>query len=108
MSRILYFDCFNGASGDMVLGALLDAGLPIDELRRALGSLAIDSASISARRVLRAGVSATKFVVEEHGSGHAHTHGDDEHVHHHPDHAHDHGHSHGHEHAPAAAAVAPD
>ena len=45
MSRILYFDCFNGASGDMVLGAFLDAGLPLEELRRALGSLAIDGAS---------------------------------------------------------------
>ena len=61
MSRILYFDCFNGASGDMVLGALLDAGLPLEELRRALGSLALDGASVSATRVLRAGVSATKF-----------------------------------------------
>ncbi len=71
MSRILYFDCFNGASGDMVLGALLDAGLPLEELRRALGSLAIDGASVSATRVLRAGVSATKFIVEEHDHGHA-------------------------------------
>src|SRR5688572_32828763 len=91
MSRILYFDCFNGASGDMVLGALLDAGLPLDELRRALGSLAIDGASVSATRVLRAGVSATKFIAEEHGHN-THTH---EHAHH----SHDHGHAHDHEHA---------
>ena len=75
MSRILYFDCFNGVSGDMVLGALLDAGLPLEELRRALGSLALDGADVSTRRVLRAGVSATKFVVEEHGkSAHEHAH----------------------------------
>ena len=95
MSRILYFDCFNGASGDMVLGALLDAGLPLDELRRALGSLAIEGASVSAKRVLRAGVSATKFIVEENGA-HAHDHGHVDHGHHHraPDHVHDHGHSH--------------
>ena len=74
MSRILYFDCFNGASGDMVLGALLDAGLPLEELRGALGSLAIDGADVSAKRVLRAGVSATKFVVEENGqNAHEHT-----------------------------------
>src|SRR5687768_17474785 len=86
MSRILYFDCFNGASGDMVLGALLDAGLPLDDLRRALGSLAIDGASVSADRVLRAGVSATKFIVEEHGHGDEHAHG----------HGHEHGHSHSH------------
>ena len=74
MSRILYFDCFNGASGDMVLGALLDAGLPLEELRRALGSLAIDGAAVSATRVLRAGVSATKFIVDEHGHEHHHEH----------------------------------
>ena len=40
VSRVLYFDCFSGISGDMVLGALLDAGLPLDDLTRALGSLA--------------------------------------------------------------------
>ena len=60
MAKILYFDCFSGASGDMVLGALLDAGLPIDELRAALGSLALNGASVSATKVMRAGVSATK------------------------------------------------
>jgi hypothetical protein len=80
MARILYFDCFNGASGDMVLGALLDAGLPLDELRHALGSLAIEGASVSASRVLRAGVSATKFVAKEHGQN-AHTHGSHQHEH---------------------------
>jgi pyridinium-3,5-bisthiocarboxylic acid mononucleotide nickel chelatase len=78
VARVLYFDCFNGASGDMVLGALLDAGLPLDDLRQALGSLAID-ASVSTKRVLRAGVSATKFVVD----------GQAEHAHQH--HHHDHG-----------------
>lgn len=81
MSRILYFDCFSGASGDMMLGALLDAGLPLDDLRRALGSLAIDGVSVSAKRVVRAGVAATKFVVEDHDHGH-----------HHHQHQHDHHH----------------
>ena len=91
MSRILYFDCFNGASGDMVLGALLDAGLPLEELRGALGSLAIDGADVSAKRVLRAGVSATKFVVEENGqNAHEHTRHSHEHD---PGHSHDHAHS---------------
>lgn len=65
MSRILYFDCFSGASGDMMLGALLDAGLPLDDLRRALGSLTIDGVSVSATRVVRAGVAATKFIVQD-------------------------------------------
>lgn len=68
----------------MVLGALLDAGLPLDDLRRALGSLAIDGAQISTKKVLRSGVSATKFLVEQHDEqdndpSHAHTH----HHHHH-------------------------
>ncbi len=89
--RILYFDCFNGASGDMILGALLDAGLPIDALRGALGSLAIDDFEITADRVLRAGVSATKFRLHEHGTPAAIAHSHD-HAHHH--HAHDHDHAH--------------
>jgi uncharacterized protein (TIGR00299 family) protein len=63
--KILYFDCFSGISGDMVLGALIDAGLPLDELKRALGSLAVSGYDIDAKRVLRAGVSATKFVVHD-------------------------------------------
>jgi uncharacterized protein (TIGR00299 family) protein len=109
MSRILYFDCFNGASGDMVLGALLDAGLPLEDLRRALGSLAIDGASVAAKRVLRAGVSATKFIAEEHGRPtHGHVHDDDTHHGHGYDDGrpHEPGHSHSHEHTHAAAAVA--
>lgn len=107
MARVLYFDCFSGASGDMVLGALLDAGLPLEELRRALGSLAIDGASVSATRVLRAGVSATKFIVEDktahsqpHSRGRDHAHGHD--------HTHDRGHSHEAAHTRAPAAVAHD
>ena len=81
MSRLLYFDCFSGISGDMVLGALLDAGLPMPALKGALGSLAVDGYHVHAERVLRAGVSATKFIVEEDGA------------HHHHDHAHPHDHA---------------
>src|SRR5215471_1262602 len=87
MARVLYFDCFSGISGDMVLGAFLDAGLPFDDLKRALGSLAMPGYDITAERVLRAGVSATKFSVHEHGRQ-AHTH----------KHAHVHSHEHGHTH----------
>ena len=82
--RILYFDCFAGAAGDMILGALLDAGLPLDELKRALGSLAVDGWEVSADRVIKTGVTATKFRVHESvhsgtgsgdpGSGHHHQH----------------------------------
>jgi len=92
MSRLLYFDCFSGASGDMILGALLDAGLPLDDLRRALGSLGTEAPkyTIAADRVSRAGVAATKFSVVEEGGGHHH---ED-----HDDHGHEHGHSHDHGH----------
>lgn len=62
---ILYFDCFAGAAGDMILGALVDAGLPFDELQRALGSLAVDGWDVSVDRVIKAGVTATKFRVNE-------------------------------------------
>jgi pyridinium-3,5-bisthiocarboxylic acid mononucleotide nickel chelatase len=57
----LYFDCFSGASGDMILGALIDIGLPLEGLCGALGSLAIEYGEVTAERVTRAGVSATKF-----------------------------------------------
>src|SRR5882672_8982654 len=102
MSRVLYFDCFSGASGDMVLGALVDAGLPLEELRAALGSLAIDGASVSTEKVVRAGLSATKFSVHETDGGHR------EPVRDHDDHHHDqhHGHEAEHQHGHAATAVA--
>ena len=74
MSRVLYFDCFSGISGDMALGAMLDAGLPLDDLKRGLGSLALGDAHVHADKVLRTGVSATKFEVHEHTHGHDHHH----------------------------------
>jgi len=97
MPRVLYFDCFAGASGDMVLGALLDAGLPIHELEQALGSLMIPGYRLAADRVLRSGLSATQFRLIEgndepaeadaseapaHGPQHAHPRGGRDHDHH--------------------------
>ena len=72
MSRVLYFDCFSGISGDMALGALLDAGLPLEALKGALGSLALPGVHIHAHKVLRANLSATHFVVHEHDHADAH------------------------------------
>ena len=119
MAKTAYFDCFSGASGDMVLGALLDLGLPLEALRAALGSLDIEYGGVSAERVLRAGVSATRFRANaEDRLAHAgqvpspahrdaashehHAHSPGSHVHapdtlhdhgrhHHEDHEHDHG-----------------
>src|SRR4029453_6598654 len=90
VSRVLYCDCCSGIAGDMTLGALVDAGLPFADLQRALGSLALGDAHVHAHKVLRAGVSATKFSVHEHAHGGA----SHEHAHH--DHAGHHGHDHAH------------
>jgi uncharacterized protein (TIGR00299 family) protein len=72
VSRLVYFDCASGASGDMILGALVDMGLPVDTLRAELGKLRIGGFRLEARRVHRAGLHATKVdVVIEHGPDHA-------------------------------------
>lgn len=95
MSRVLYFDCFSGISGDMVLGALIDAGLPLEDLKRALGSLALAGCEVTATRVLRAGVSATKFNVHEHGADRSHSHEDRQYIHDCSEHGQDRSHHHG-------------
>lgn len=70
MAKTLYLDCFSGASGDMILGALIDLGLPLDALKGALGTLAIEYGDVTADRVLRGGISSTKFrVIEQAGVG---------------------------------------
>ena len=69
--RTLYFDCFSGAAGDMILGALIDAGLPLQELKQALGSLGVEGWDISAEKVVKTGITATKFRVHEHASAFA-------------------------------------
>jgi uncharacterized protein (TIGR00299 family) protein len=65
MPRIVYFDCFSGASGDMILGALVDAGLALDSLREAAAGLALprDAFVIESEKVRRAGIAATKVHV---------------------------------------------
>jgi uncharacterized protein (TIGR00299 family) protein len=61
--RIAYLDCFSGISGDMVLGALVDAGLSLDELRGELASLPVGGYHLEAERLQRAGIAATKVDV---------------------------------------------
>ncbi len=60
---IAYFDCFSGISGDMTLGALVDAGVPIEALRAELEKLSVAGYEITALNVMRSGVSATKVHV---------------------------------------------
>ena len=63
MTRIAYFDCFSGCSGDMLLGALLDAGLETERLKDGLGCLGIGGYRISVEKVMRGPVAATRFIV---------------------------------------------
>lgn len=72
--KTLYFDCFSGAAGDMILGALIDAGVPLPDLRQALGSLGVDGWELAADKVVRCGITATKFRVLEHSAPAAHKH----------------------------------
>ena len=60
MSKLIYFDCFSGISGDMALGALLDAGLAIDALRSELGKLNLEGWSIDAERGMRGYLAGTR------------------------------------------------
>ena len=69
--RIAYLDCFSGISGDMFLGALLDAGVPFALLEKTVADLDI-GATLEISRVDRGGISATKLdVVVERREGHA-------------------------------------
>ncbi|MEA3573344.1 nickel pincer cofactor biosynthesis protein LarC [Peribacillus frigoritolerans] len=110
--RTLYFDCFSGISGDMVIGALIDAGADPVQMEEELKKLNIDEEyNLSWGKVVKNGITSTKFHViltskseqtpehshshaQEHSHGHSHEH---EHSHGHS-HSHEHEHSHGHEH----------
>jgi uncharacterized protein (TIGR00299 family) protein len=113
VSRIAYFDCASGASGDMVLGALVDLGLPLDRLRAELAKLPLTGYRLEAHKVERAGIQATKVDVvvdgqngraDGAGHGEANEHGHDHDHEHGHEHQHDHEHDHelDHDHAPAA------
>lgn len=63
MAKVGYFDCFSGCSGDMVLGGLIDAGLSLEMLEKGLSSLAVHGYKLSAERVKRSTITATRFTV---------------------------------------------
>jgi uncharacterized protein (TIGR00299 family) protein len=101
--RIAYLECFSGMSGDMFLGALVDAGVPLEKLEETVAALNI-GARLEISRVVRSGISATKVDVwvdgekdlpreeywerkehvHSHEHSHDHTHGHDDHSHSHP------------------------
>jgi len=57
--KVAYFDCFSGISGDMTLGALVDAGCPVDVIRTQLRSLQVPGWQISCEKVWKNGMAAT-------------------------------------------------
>ncbi|MFW5982277.1 MAG: nickel insertion protein, partial [Halanaerobiaceae bacterium] len=88
-----YFDMFSGISGNMVLGALIDLGLDLDDLNRELDKLGLsDEYEINVKSVIKEGISATYLEVELMA--------DEDHKHeHHPhkgkdSHSHEHNHQH--------------
>lgn len=97
--KILYFDCFSGISGDMTMGALLDAGGDVEALKRDLAKLNLgDAFHLHIQKKLKNGVMSTHVDVAT-----DHVHGDHDHEHDHDhdhehDHEYDHDHGHTHEH----------
>jgi uncharacterized protein (TIGR00299 family) protein len=70
--RVAYFDCPSGAAGDMIVGALLDAGAPLPALRERLQALGLPGWRLQVREVQKAGVRATKVDVEVDAAAHRH------------------------------------
>lgn len=62
--QIAYFDCYSGISGDMILGALIDAGLDLHQLESELVKLKIGGFTLKAEKTTRKGLSGTRFLVQ--------------------------------------------
>src|SRR5262245_62099979 len=88
---LVHFDCFSGIAGDMTLGALLDAGVPLDAITAELQKLPLTGYKLWHERVQRGALMGTKAHVD---IAEAHHHPPEEHHHDH-DHHHDHHHDHG-------------
>ncbi len=104
--KALYVEPFAGISGNMLLGALLDAGVPFAFLQEEFAKLHLGNYELVHKSVNKSGIQAQYFNVvlpEEQEHEHAHD-GDQVHEHHHVhdhdcDHEHEHHHDHEHDHA---------
>ena len=74
--KIAYFDCFAGASGDMILGALLDAGLSIERLREEIAKLQLTHYALDVTKVVKKGIggSQAQIVIDQDHHDHHHRH----------------------------------
>jgi uncharacterized protein (TIGR00299 family) protein len=72
--KVAYFDCFAGASGDMILGALLDAGLELTHLMEELAKLGLDDWDLKVRKVLKKGIGGSYAMVVLNDHDHQHRH----------------------------------
>ncbi len=73
--KIAYFDCINGASGDMILGALIAAGVQAETLEGELAGIKLAGYELAIRQVSKQGFAATKVDVKMTGKpGHRHLH----------------------------------
>ncbi len=80
--QTLHFESIGGASGDMILGALIGLGIPVGELNEELKSLKVDPFEIIVEEVVEQGMSGVRARVEVHEHRpHTHHHGEDEHHH---------------------------
>jgi len=70
VSTVLYLDLFSGASGDMLLGALLDAGLPLEALQAELEKMGLAGYELVAERQVRHGLSGTRLLVRDVAQAH--------------------------------------
>src|SRR5579863_3537858 len=96
--RIGYLECFSGISGDMLLGALVDSGVPFSLLEETAAALNV-GARLELRKVMRGGLTGTTIDVltQEQQAEHSHT-DERSHVHERGDSGHSHDHEHMHEH----------
>lgn len=83
--KTLYVECFSGISGDMILGACLDLGVPLEYLQKELEKLHVDGWHLEVSKVKKQGITATyaNVVLEEEEHHHHHDHENDHHHHHH-------------------------
>ncbi|NVL91789.1 MAG: nickel pincer cofactor biosynthesis protein LarC [Desulfobacterales bacterium] len=78
--KVAYFDCFAGASGDMILGSLLDAGLDVERLKKEMGKLHLTHYDLGAKKVSKKGMGGTQAVVTVDEDYHSHHHHDLHHI----------------------------